>query len=221
MPYEYNSTEQILMAIITGISNFSSIPVSLLTKKQKNTFVFNMAIFSMITSVLYHVCESLDIILFLPQKKWHELDNIGAICCMNSLILGFTSADSSIDEHTRLNYISIFIALIFQQRNPWDIVNTISPICLFILYCFWDWYKNGFPFCNRDALIYGSVYMVMAIAMFIQGLDDLNDYLRCYHSLWHLLIGLSTFYLWQVQEKKICSLKDILMNSYCILFSDS
>ena len=40
---------------------------------------------------MYHICESLDIVIYLPQLKWHELDNIGAICCLNSLLINKVS----------------------------------------------------------------------------------------------------------------------------------
>ena len=103
MVFEYTQKERVIMAIITGMSNISSIPVTLLTYRQKNHFVFMMAVFSMLTSVFYHICESLDIIIVLKQLKWHELDNIGAICSLNSLILVLTQYHRDIEKQNLLN----------------------------------------------------------------------------------------------------------------------
>lgn len=209
MVFEYTQTERVVMAIITGMSNISSIPVTLLTYKQKNHFVFMMAVFSMLTSVFYHICESLDIVIVLKQLKWHELDNIGAICSLNSLILVLTQYHRDIEKQNYLNYFSIFIALTIQQRGPWELINTLLPIFLFLGIAVFDWVKNGIPKFNYEVMGYGGFFLMGAIAMFAKGLDDGNDYLRIYHSLWHVLIGVSTFYLWQLQDMKIISMKSL------------
>ena len=209
MVFEYTQKERVIMAIITGMSNISSIPVTLLTYKQKNHFVFMMAVFSMLTSVFYHICESLDIVIVLKQLKWHELDNIGAICSLNSLILVLTQYHRDIEKQNYLNYFSIFIALTIQQRGPWELINTLLPIFLFLGIAVFDWVKNGIPKFNYEVMGYGGFFLMGAIAMFAKGLDDGNDYLRIYHSLWHVLIGVSTFYLWQLQDMKIISMKSL------------
>lgn len=210
MVFEYSQKEKIIMAIITGLSNASSIPVSLLTKRQKNTFVFFIAIFSTITSVMYHVCESLDVIVVLKQQEWHKLDNIGAICSLNSLIQVLMNHFGEMDTMNRYNYFSILFSLIIQQRGPWDIINTLIPIFMFLIFAMYDWYKHGIPKFNMSIVLKGGAFMMIAIAMFVRGLDDLNDYLRIYHSLWHVFIGISTFYLWQINEKKCLTMQEVV-----------
>ena len=161
------------------------------------------------------------IIIFLPQLKWHELDNIGAICSLNSLILVLTSYFPDLDKQDKLNYFSIFIALIFQQKGPWDILNTLYPIFLFLFIALYDILKRGLPKFNRDALYFGGSVLMIAIAMFVKGLDDGNDYLRIYHSLWHVSIGVSSFYLYQLQENKVIHyyniMRDFIINFFNIL----
>ena len=221
MAFDYTKNERIIMSIITGMSNITSIPVTILVFRKNNIFTFCFALFSSITSVFYHVCESLDIIIFLPQLKWHELDNIGAICSLNSLILVLTSYFPDLDKQDKLNYFSIFIALIFQQKGPWDILNTLYPIFLFLFIALYDILKRGLPKFNRDALYFGGSVLMIAIAMFVKGLDDGNDYLRIYHSLWHVSIGVSSFYLYQLQENKVIHyyniMRDFIMNFFNIL----
>lgn len=203
MVFAYSSSERMLMAIITGASNIATIPGLFLMKKQGRNFTYYLSIFALTNSVLYHICESLDIILFIPQKKWHELDNIGAICCMNSLIISLTKYSENKAEQNKLNYISLFLALIFQKKDPWDLSNTIIPIAIISMMTLYQMFKLGLPKYYFNPLSQGLVLLVLALAMFIKGLDDLNDYLRIYHSLWHVLIGLSTYYLWQIQKHTI------------------
>ena len=56
--------------------------------------------------------------------------------------------------------------------------------------------------------------------MFVKGLDEHSDYLRIAHSLWHILIGISTFYLWQLQEKKFVSFKEHFKNPHVIVLEN-
>lgn len=209
MPFEYSNHEKILMALITGLSNISSIPITLLTYKQGNIFVFMIAVFSMITSFFYHICESLDIVILLKQQKWHELDNIGAICSLNSLFLVLTQYHQDLEKENLFNYFSVFMTLIFQEKDPWDLTNTILPIFIFLLITMYDWIKVGRPKLNYELFWVGGIFLIAAVVMFVKGLDDRNDYLRIYHSLWHILIGISTFFLRQLQEKEIINLKEI------------
>lgn len=198
------------MAITTGASNIATLPGLFLMKKQGRYFAYYLSIFAFFNSLLYHICESLDIIVFIPQKKWHELDNIGAICCLNALIISLTKNSENMLEQNKMNYVSLFIALIFQKRDPWDLMNTIVPIVIITIITLYQFYRFGFPKYYLASSSQGLVLLVLALAMFIKGLDDLNDYLRMYHSLWHVLIGLSTYYLWQIQKETVLPIHNII-----------
>ena len=213
MVFEYTYKERIIMAIITGSSNIFTIPGLFLMKYQNRTFAYYLSIFAIIDSILYHVCESLDIIIFLPQLKWHELDNIGAICCLNALIISLSKFNNNLDVQKKLNYLSLFLALIYQKRGPWNIINTIMPIVIFSIVLIIQLIYYGIPKYYYEPFQKGFFFLIFAIAMFIRGLDDANDYLRIYHSFWHVLIGISTFYLWQLQNIKIIGIKEILVFS--------
>ena len=52
--------------------------------------------------------------------------------------------------------------------------------------------------------------MCISLIFFYKGLDDLNDYLRIWHGLWHVFIGLTSFYLIQIQEKKFIGFKEMI-----------
>ena len=202
MVYEYTYSERVLMAITSSLSNISTIPGLFLMKYQGRIYSYYFSIFGIIVSFMYHLCESLDIIIFIPQLKWHELDNIAAIFCLNNLMLSFTKLGLNIAEIEKTNYLSTIFILIIQKRGPWDLTNTIIPIILCGLYVIYHFFRYGIPeYYNKTQLIKGSIFFVIGLFMFIRGLDDLNDYIRIYHTLWHLFIGIAFYYLWQVQYK--------------------
>ena len=218
MVYEYTYSERVLMAITTSLSNISTIPGLFLMKYQGRIFSYYFSIFGIIVSFMYHLCESLDIIIFIPQLKWHELDNIAAIYCLNNLMLSFTKLGLNIEEIEKTNYLSTIFILIIQKRGPWDLTNTLIPIILCGIYVIYHIIKYGFPdYYNRTQLIKGIIFFGIGLVMFIRGLDDLNDYIRIYHTLWHLFIGIASYYLWQVQYKDYVSYSQLykyLLNEF-------
>ena len=209
MVYEYSYGERVLMAVTTALSNVSTIPGLCLMKYQGRIFSYYFSIFGIIVSFMYHLCESLDIIIIIPQLKWHELDNIGAIYCLNNLMLSFTKSGLNIEEIERKNYISTLFILIIQKRGPWDLTNTIIPIALCALYVIYDLMKYGIPKYYNPQMIKGAIFFGIGLIMFIRGLDDLNDYIRIYHTLWHIFIGIAFYYLWQIQYKNFVSYSEI------------
>ena len=200
MVYEYSYSERILMAVTTALSNVSTIPGLCLMKYQGRIFSYYFSIFGIIVSFMYHLCESLDIIIIIPQLKWHELDNIGAIYCLNNLMLSFTKSGLNIEEIERKNYISTLFILLIQKRGPWDLTNTIIPIFICGLYVIYDFMKNGMPTYYKPQLIKGVIYFGIGLIMFIRGLDDLNDY---------IFIGIAFYYLWQIQYKNYVTYPEI------------
>ena len=53
--------------------------------------------------------------------------------------------------------------------------------------------------------------MIISLFFFYKGLDDLNDYLRIWHALWHFFIGITSFYFLQIQEEKCISFIEIFL----------
>jgi predicted membrane channel-forming protein YqfA (hemolysin III family) len=209
MVYEYTYAERILMAITTALSNVSTIPGLCLMKYQGRIFSYYFSIFGIIVSFMYHLCESLDIIIIIPQLKWHELDNIGALYCLNNLMLSFTKSGLNIEEIERKNQISTLLILIIQKRGPWDLTNTIIPIVVCGLYVLYHLMVYGIPTYYKPQMIKGLIFFGIGVIFFIRGLDDLNDYIRIYHTLWHIFIGIAFYYLWQIQYKNYVSYSEI------------
>ena len=209
MVYKYTFLERIIMAFIDTASNIFCIPSMFILKKDEKIYEFYFAIFFFIVSFMYHFCESLDIVLFLPQLKWHELDNISCMFCMNQLILALTKFNYDLKYIRKANYLFVFLTLLFQQRGPWVIQNSLIPLLIYLFISFYQIYKYGLPNFNKNAIIKGGFISLIGLLFFYRGLDDLNDYLRIYHSLWHVFMGLATFYLLQIQAKECLSFQQI------------
>jgi hypothetical protein len=210
MVYEYSYIERILMAITTALSNISTVPGLFLMKYHGRIFSYYFSIFGIFVSFMYHLCESLDILIFIPQLKWHELDNIGAIYCMNNLMLSFTKLGLNIDEIEKMNYLSCFLILTIQKRGPWELINTLMPLIIDFSIAIFQILIFGLPNFNKKILIKACIYMFISLLFFYKGLDDLNDYLRIWHSLWHVFIGLTSFHLLQIQDNTFISFTEII-----------
>ena len=210
MVYQYTRNERIIMAIINSLSNLPIGPTIFLLKYQKKIFSHYVGYFSMLVSIMYHICESLDIKIFLEQLKWHELDNIGAIYCFSQMTVPLTKFNFDLNYITKKNYIIFYIILLFQQRGPWVLANTFMPLIIDFSIALCQIVLYGLPKYNNDILIKAGICMVISLIFFYKGLDDLNDYLRIWHSLWHLFIGITSFYLLQIQDKKYVGFYDIL-----------
>jgi hypothetical protein len=209
MAYDYTYSEKLIMSFITGISNFACLPGLMLMLKKDRPFEFFIGFFTMFTSFMYHVTESLDIEVYMTPGKWHALDNVGSICCINSLLISLMNSHLDHKSQLKYNLGSLVLVMIMQGANPWDLFNTIFPIIIFgILLCY-DYFKNGFPEYNFKIMWKGLGILMVALSMFIKGLDEHSDYMRIAHSFWHLTIGMSTFYLWQVQTKKFYNFSEV------------
>lgn len=209
MAVEYSENEKMLMAIISGFSNFALIPGLLLMKYKRKFFEFYIGFLTFISSFLYHFTESIAIKIILKPGRWHKLDNIGSIVGINSLLIN--NFNNFTDENRlEANFISLIITFLFQFDHFWEIRNTIIPILLCIFCLVLNYVFCGVPKINKSYLLKGLGFLTIAIFMFIYGLDDDKDYLRIFHSLWHFFIGISTFYLWQIREVKVYSYFDFL-----------
>jgi hypothetical protein len=66
--YGYNDLEMMLMLIVTAVTNLAMIPViRLFYKKKGSTFLIWLGFFTMLTSLMYHLCESLDTRFILTE----------------------------------------------------------------------------------------------------------------------------------------------------------
>ena len=211
MVFQYTISERIIMGTINSLSNLAILPTILLIFHQKDIFSYYIGYFSMIVSIMYHFCESLDVVIILEQLKWHELDNIGAIYSFSQMTLPLTKKNKDLNYKNTKNYIFFFFLLFVQQRGPWELINTILPLILDFSYAFFLMIKYGKPNYNKSTLQQACLFMLISLFFFYKGLDDLNDYLRIWHAIWHFFVGITSFYFMQIQEEKFISFKEIFL----------
>ena len=211
--YNYSINEKILMAIITGGSNIFILPIILKIIRYRNNFEVLISLLGFIGSLMYHVCESLQVDIYMEEKQWHVIDNIGTVAAFNLLIIDLINTTKKVKD--KLNVFSLFIIFLTQFSDPWNIINSISPIFVFIIiYLYFNFYQNNnnnnnnsynkkirnvnninIYSSNRKYIYISFILMPVGILCFIIGLDNYNDYLRIYHSFWHIIMGYSTFYI--------------------------
>lgn len=195
----YSNNEKLIMAFITGSSNFVVIPGIVMTFKLRNDFDIFISLLTFLASFMYHVCDGLDMKIYMKEGKWHVLDNIGSICAINSMIVDIMNISRR--TKNKLMFLNLFVVLLLQFADPWNIINTITPIVVYSLLAIYiNFFKHprakSLLNTDRPKIITHGLYLVpFSIIFFILGLDEHTDYLRIYHSIWHILIGYSTFYL--------------------------
>lgn len=199
--YGYNTFEQILMVLLTGITNFGGIPSIIIMFKMKRYFQAHIGFFTIFTSFMYHSLDSVDGELYLNAGSWHRLDNIGAITGFMMLFCNLVDHQNH-ELNINLNMIALFIAILAQEKDPWNLNYTLVPITLsIIVFLISTRHKKRRPAYNKEMLGKGIFWILVAAVNFALGLDEFKDYLRFYHGLWHLCVGMSSFYFWQVNVR--------------------
>ncbi len=201
-PHRYNlsSFEQLLMVIITGISNFAFTPALILLIKKKYYFPVFLGLFTEITSFMYHFMESIALKSFLnmDEGQWHKLDNIGSISCFMSLAV-YMMDNRNAETDTILNFSALILNMILQESDPWNLSYTVVPILVYFLMIYGvSWCRDRKTVYKRKMHIYGVFTIIPGVICFYLGLDEFKDYLRFFHGCWHFFVGVSSFYIWQV-----------------------
>ncbi len=168
------------------------------------------------TSLVYHVCEVANhlhcrtgpevLCLGMSDGRWHRLDNVFAIASLQLLCLYVADLPLRRSGREALNWLAFFVTLVFQEKGPWVLANTILPIvpCLVLAVV-----RVGTGARVDMRLFSGGVLcLVPAVACFWKGLDDERDYLRMWHGGWHVAINAAASCFaasrWRIQaaEKK-------------------
>ena len=122
------------------------------------TFEAVIAGATMVTSALYHLCESIERpVLGMNAGNWHRLDNIFAIVtpvAVVPLLMGRARTPQHQRDIDFVRWSSLFIGLFFQELNPWNVLCTITPVILAFLYYLWWWNTVHKSNC-RDASNHG------------------------------------------------------------------
>jgi len=198
--YGYNSNEQLLMLLITALTNFGGIPVTVYLYRMERFFEAFISCFTVLTSFMYHASDSLDTSkLFLTELQWHQLDNIGSITCFMIVFVHLMdNKDWKLDLQL---YLGCFTIAIFTQvKDPWNLFYTLVPIFMGVLvFLLTLIFRKRKPEINTLALGKSIFFVMIAAFCFGRGLNEFQDYLRIFHGFWHLNIYIANFYFWQIR----------------------
>ncbi|KPI83284.1 hypothetical protein ABL78_7681 [Leptomonas seymouri] len=155
------------------------------------------SLYALLVSFMYHSAESFDTSLFLTEKEWHRLDNIGVVSIVGMWDVYLCCLENTFVD-TCCKCFCIFFTLILQQKHPWDVRFTVTPIILFsifpiVKYCF---IEHRLPPVNVRHLLYGVFFACVAIAFFVAGLNECEDPYRMCHGAWHFFMGIASFFMW-------------------------
>ena len=204
-----STNEMAIWLLVSAATNITGIPVAYLNYKKGRIFESVIIMFTVITSFMYHVCDSIGLKgaegIWLSEGQWHRQDNVGAIMCF--VILFIYLCDFKDKKHAELfKYIFLCIVILLQEKSPWYLNFTIGPIIasaiLFVgKRMIVD--KGVFPTCNKTYLKYAVGIHFFAFLCFARGLDEHTDPYRVFHGMWHMLSGIGGWYDWQlIKEKK-------------------
>lgn len=170
----------------------------------RRRWMFEAAVtmFSIICSFMYHTCQSFDTRVFLTELQWHRLDNIGALTSFGIFWTYLACIkDPVVDAYVK--YACVFVALLAQEKDPWNEMYTFVPILMFsmipvVAHVF---VHKRRPAYDRNNVVMGFGLLAAALPFFVAGLDDENDPFRIFHGMWHLIGGASSFFLWRVVKQ--------------------
>ncbi|TDH67473.1 hypothetical protein CCR75_008234 [Bremia lactucae] len=135
----------------------------------------------MTTSFMYHVCDSIDRPLWLTEGQWHRLDNIGSIMSFVVWSIHLMDLQSPLKERY-VQYFFFGMVLVFQEKNPWDEWNSVTPVASsFLLLLATFAIRRRMPSYNYQQFRRGLLLMALAVMCFVRGLNDDTDPFRVYH----------------------------------------
>ena len=206
-------------------------PVSVVLLRQGRDFEAFAALFTMLTSFMYHLCDSIQRRLWMNAGQWHRLDNIGSIlafscwfiflasfrnprtaarikyaaaCFAVSLPSFFLSANQ-LPADCVFRLVFLAVVLLCQEYGPWDERFTVGPILaaatIFVVRIVFFRDAMQHVVWRPHPLRMGLGCLVLAVLCFARGLDDATDPFRIFHGGWHFFGGVASYYLWQVKKR--------------------
>jgi len=93
------------------------------------------------------------------------------------------------------------VVMIMQEKDPWNINYTLFPILFWVIVLFARFlFASQLPKFIWTRLRNTLCLLLLGAVLFVKGLDDKNDYLRIYHSFWHVFCGITSYMIFQVIE---------------------
>ena len=82
---------------------------------------------SILSSFMYHICETFNTNIFIEELQWHRLDNIFVIASFSVYLLYLSGSIL----HRNIVYSTLIVSLIAQEKDPWNINYSVVPIVFY------------------------------------------------------------------------------------------
>jgi len=94
-----------------------------------------------------------------------------------------------------LQYTSLAIVMVMQEKDPWNETYSSIPIVLSFIALLLSYQFRKEPVrLDYAQLKKGCMCLIVAICCFIRGLDDGSDPYRFFHGCWHAGVGTASLY---------------------------
>uniref|UniRef100_A0AAV1UBT1 Post-GPI attachment to proteins factor 3 n=1 Tax=Peronospora matthiolae TaxID=2874970 RepID=A0AAV1UBT1_9STRA len=189
-----SSFEVIVMLIVTASTNLCMFPAIYSLFSRQLVFEAFIGTFTMVTSFMYHVCDTIEGPLWLSEGQWHRLDNIGSI--MSFVMWGIHLMDIRHQVLERyMQYFFLSMVLVFQEKDPWNEWNSVIPVASsFAVLLLSFALRRRIPRYNLQQFRRGLMLLLCGIGCFVRGLEDETDPFRIFHGCWHGFVGAAAYY---------------------------
>lgn len=162
-----------------------------------------MGVFQFVASLLYNLCDSLDIELFLNKTEWHRLTNITGLSYGANVLVYLMCNGSEAKDHL-LRYSFFALLWVAQIKDGFWMEHTQYTIAVLLVLALFAAVKIAvgrvWRRYDRTRLRNGVLFAGMAFGFFLASLDDHSDPYRWKHGVAQLLFGAALFSVWQVVD---------------------
>ena len=172
------------------------VPALAVVANRGRHFELFIGIFQLVASLMFNLCDAIDVDLLFPRVRWHELLNILSITYGCHLLIFLMGNKAEPRDHA-LRYASFALVWVLQIKDGfWGASHTaLVPGALGGLLIAKSTLAPP-PF-NRKVLLPGAGLLALAGVAFYLSLQDLTDPYRVLHGLNQMLVGWSLQFLWR------------------------
>jgi hypothetical protein len=156
----------VLQFLFETFTDLSVVPSLFLIFQRQKHFEFAMGIFQFVVSLLYNVCDSLDVTLFLDKTEWHQLTNVAGLAYGVNVLVYLMCNTSEAQDHV-LRYTAFFSLWIAQLKDRFWMEHTVTPFfffffCHFFIFCAAIHFARDLrvpAFCSREGLVSAKAHL--------------------------------------------------------------
>lgn len=163
--------------VVVVLSNaFLLVPLWMLARRHRTVdVVFGAAL--IVSSTLYHACDTLQVDILMTAGNWHRLDNLFVLLSyttLGALVLGPCDV---------FRATTTVVAIFFQELHPWHIACMALPLG----------YAFGFVWLCKTRRVVDRGFVTalfvqcLSLCCFVRGLREDDDPYRVFHGCWHIL----------------------------------